>query len=152
MSDLANARAVDLANARAVLEAGGEAQPQVTEDALKPFAARILWGLSDVLKCAACSNGRFPFHNITLSVSYVEALALKAALTAPPSADLLAAAKVGLEAAERELALVLESHCNLGADLEPRRDTLDDDVRDLVEDMESNIAQIRTAIRNAGGE
>lgn len=63
--------------------------------------------------------------------------------------DLLEIARTGLSSLESELALILESHCKLAADLQPIRETLDEDMADLVADLEAKIAQARAAIAKA---
>lgn len=65
--------------------------------------------------------------------------------------ELLEAAENGLASLETELGLILESHCKLDTELEPIRETLDEDVRDLVEALEAKIAQARAAIARATG-
>lgn len=66
--------------------------------------------------------------------------------------ELLECARDGLASLEAQLALILESHCKLDADLEPKRDTLDDDVRDVVEELEGKIDRARAIIAKATGE
>lgn len=53
---------------------------------------------------------------------------------------------------EESLALILESHCLLNDQLQPIRDTLEDDVRDAVERLERDIAAARALLAKALGE
>lgn len=64
---------------------------------------------------------------------------------------LLEAAVVGLGALERELAGMLETSCLLDKDHNPRRETLDSDMVEMVGDLEAVVADVRAAIVKAKG-
>lgn len=64
--------------------------------------------------------------------------------------DLIDAAEIGLVAIQWVLESTIESHCLLNDDLTPRRETLDDDVKPLVADLEGKIERVRAALTAAG--
>lgn len=69
------------------------------------------------------------------------------------SADLLAAAKIGLEYMQTEHECMLESCCLLDPDTHaPIRETLNDAERQAVEEIEGHIAQVKAAIERAEGK
>jgi sugar (pentulose or hexulose) kinase len=64
----------------------------------------------------------------------------------PAVAELIAAAEIGLNRVEVELACFLESACFLNDDLEPLRDTLGPDDEEHARALEDLIERIRAAI------
>lgn len=66
--------------------------------------------------------------------------------------ELYALGEVALDEMEQSLALLLESHCLLDDELNPKRETLEEDVREEVERLEKGIADARTLLAKARGE
>lgn len=65
---------------------------------------------------------------------------------------LLRAARIGLRYAEQEMALTIESNCRMRPDLSSRIETLDSDIRPIVDRQMADVAEIRKAIAEAEGD
>ena len=66
------------------------------------------------------------------------------------TATLIAAAQIGLARCRRERELLLESCCPLDADLQPRIDTLSEEDKPFIAELDGEIAAIEAALKKAG--